>query len=250
MASAPAAIAAARPRASVIAADLHERAAAVRPRDRCPAPGTAPASTKAATRARTAAGSWPLRISSSPTSAASKPSARQRRRIAASRTPDSAIDDPVGGDALAQPGGELGVDRERPQVAVVDADEPRVGGEGGVQLARVVRLDERLEAEVEGGADEAGETARRVEGREQQDGVRAGGPQHGQLPRVHDELLGQDRQGRRGAGRAQVVDRAAEPVRFSTSTEMTAAPPAGRPAPGPRRRGRRPRAPRRRASGA
>ena len=50
---------------------------------------------------------------------------------------------------------------------------------------------------------------------EQQDGVRAGRAQVVELARVDDELLGEDRDRDRRADRAQVVDRAAEPVRLA-----------------------------------
>ena len=123
-------------------------------------PGTGAGGHEAATRASTAAGSragaHELLAHERRVEAEGAPA----RSCAASRTPGFGDDEAVGRDLVAQPDGELGVVRERPQVAVVDADEPRVGGERGVQLARVVRLDERLEAEVEGRADEPRERAR------------------------------------------------------------------------------------------
>ena len=95
---------------------------------------------------------------------AQRPPSAEDRRVADAGLGD---DDAVGRDPLAQPVGEPLVDRQRPQVAVVDADDARVGRQGRVELAGVVRLDERLEAEVErlrgpgdrGGAPDAGPRA-------------------------------------------------------------------------------------------
>jgi hypothetical protein len=56
-----------------------------------------------------------------------------------------------------------------------------------------VRLDQRLEAEIQGVIDQAGQPSLRVEHGEQQHRVGAGGPQDRELARVDDELLGQDR---------------------------------------------------------
>ena len=68
------------------------------------------------------------------------------RRVADPRFGD---DEPVVGHEVPQPAGTVRVDHEGPQVAVVDADQARVGLEREPQLALVVRLDERLEAERE-----------------------------------------------------------------------------------------------------
>ena len=105
------------------------------------------------------------------------------------------------------------------------------GREGALELALVVGLDERLEAEVERGGDEAGQPAGRVEHGEQEDDVRAGRPQERQLARVDDELLGQDREGHRRADGPQVLDRAAEPVRLAEHRDRRR--PAGRVRAGP-----------------
>ena len=56
------------------------------------------------------------------------------------------------------------------------------------------------------GADQAGEAARRVQRGEQQDRVRAGRAQDGQLPRVDHELLGQDRAASSRPAADQVID--------------------------------------------
>ena len=173
--------------------------------------GAAPAATKA----RAAAVGSPARTSASPTSAPSNPSARQRATVRGSRTPDSAIDQPIVGDQVAQAPGALDVDLERPQVAVVEPDQPRPAGERPVELARVVDLDERLQPERQRPLDEARESPGRVEDGEQQHEIGAGGAEERQLDVVDHEVLGEDRDRDRGPHRAQVVDRATEPVRLA-----------------------------------
>ena len=54
-----------------------------------------------------------------------------------------------------------------------------------------------------------------MQDREQQHDVRPGLAQHRELALIDDELLGEDRDRHRGPDRAQVVDRAAEPVRLA-----------------------------------
>ena len=138
--------------------------------------------------------------------------AGDRRGLADARLGD---DQPVVGDVLAQPGCPLDVDVERPQVAVVEPDQAGATGERALQLALVVDLDERLETDLESALDESGEPPRRMEDREQQDEVGAGGTQERQLDFLDHEVLGEDRDGDRRADRPEVVDRAAEPVRFA-----------------------------------
>ena len=154
-------------------------------------------------------------MSASPTSAASNPVARQRAIVDASRTPDSATARRSPGTSVAQPDRPLRVHVERPQVAVVDPDDAGVGREGRVELARVVRLDERLEAEVAGLAHEARETGRRVEDGEQEHEVGPGSPEEVELPGIDDELLREDRDGDGGADGPEVVHGAPEPVRLA-----------------------------------
>ena len=87
-------------------------------------------------------------MSASPTSARVEPErapAGDRRGVADARLGD---DEPVVRDELAQADGPLGVDVERPQVAVVEADQAGAGRERALELALVVGLDERLEAEL------------------------------------------------------------------------------------------------------
>ena len=122
--------------------------------------------------------------------------------------------------------GAIDVDVERPQVAVVEPDEAGPGRERPVELAVVVDLDERLEPELEGLRDEAGQAARRVEDREQQDEVRAGRAEQRQLELLDDEVLGQDRDADRRPDRA--AGRRREPPNQCGShrTEIAGAPPA------------------------
>ena len=84
--------------------------------------------------------------------------ARDGRRLADARLGD---DQPVVRDELAQSRRALDVHVERPQVAVVEPDEPRPGRERGVELPRVVGLDQRLEADLERALDEAARDASR-----------------------------------------------------------------------------------------
>ncbi len=124
-------------------------------------------------------------------------------------------DEPVVGHELAQPRGPVDVDLERAQVAVVEPDQPGAAGEGAVELARVVDLDERLEADLERPLDQPREPLGRMEDREQQDEVGAGRAEHRELDLLDHEVLGQDRDGDGGPDRPQVVDRTAEPVRLA-----------------------------------
>ena len=84
-------------------------------------------------------------------------------------------------------------------------------------------LDQRLQPEVARLGDELGEARRRVEDREQQHEVGAGGAEEVELPGIDDEVLGEDRDGDRGTDRAQVVDRAAEPVRLAQDRDRRGA---------------------------
>ena len=83
------------------------------------------------------------------------PPAGDGRRVADAGLGD---DEPVVGDELAQADGPLHVDVERPQVAVVQADEPRVRRQRPVELPLVVGLDQRLQADLERPVDERRET--------------------------------------------------------------------------------------------
>ena len=82
--------------------------------------------------------------------------ARDGRRVAHARLGD---DEAVVGDERAQAVGPLGIDLERAQVAVVEADEPGIGRERRLELALVVGLDQRLQPELEARARRAGRGA-------------------------------------------------------------------------------------------
>ena len=136
-------------------------------------------------------------------------------------------DEPVVRHELAEPARAVGVHLERPQVAVVDADQAGVGVDREPQLALVVGLHERLEPERQRPLDEVAQAAlARMQDREQQDGVRAGEPQRLELARVDDELLGEDRDARRPRGRARRSSTEPPNQCGSHRTEIAAAPPA------------------------
>ena len=114
-----------------------------------------------------------------------------------------------------QPIGQLGIDLEGAQIPVVDPDQSSIGRKGRVELLLVMGLDERLQAELQGARDEAGEPPGRMEDREEQHEIGTSRPQHRELDLVDDELLGQHRDPNGRPDRAQVVDRPAEPVRLA-----------------------------------
>ena len=140
-------------------------------------------------------------------------------------------DQPVVRDEVAQASGALDVDLERPQVAVVEPDQPRPAGERPVELARVVDFDERLQPDRQRPLDEARESPGGVEDGEQQHEIGAGGAKQRQLDVVDHEVLGEDRDRDRSPHRAQVVDRATEPVRLAQHRDRRRA--AGLVGPGP-----------------
>ena len=69
-------------------------------------------------------------------------------------------DEPVVGHELAQSRRLVDIDLERAQVAVVEPDQPGAAGQGAVQLARIVDLDQRLQADLERPLDQPGEPPR------------------------------------------------------------------------------------------
>ena len=107
----------------------------------------------------------------------------------------------VARDQLAQPHGLLRVHLERPEVAVVDPDEPGVRAQRRLDLPRVVRLHQRLEAEVPCLRRQPGEPRRRMEHREEQDEIGPGSPEEVELPGIDDEVLGEHGDGDRRRGR-------------------------------------------------
>ncbi len=78
-----------------------------------------------------------------------------------------------------------------------------------------MRLDQGLEAEVERPVDEASKGAPRLEDREEEHGIGAGGAEHIELAGVDDELLRQHRHADRGVDGGEIVDGAAEPMRLA-----------------------------------
>ena len=119
-------------------------------------------------------------------------------------------------DAALGDDGDLGRDRgqqreggvqrrlEGLEVAVVDAEQGRREGEGGLDLRRIVHLDQHVHAEVPRERVELGERARVERGDDEQDAVRAERARLEHLPGVDDEVLAQRRQGGGVAGRRQV----------------------------------------------
>ena len=215
MASAPARTAARTPSASVMPQILTDGRRATL----AGSSGCAPAATKA----RTAAAGSSDRTSASPTSAPSNPSARQRRRrrVADPRFGD---DEPVVGHELTQSCGLVDIDLERAQVAVVEPDQPGAGGKGTIQLARVVDLDQRLEADLERPFDQPGESLGRMQDREQQDEVGARRAEHRELDSSTTKSLA--RTGIATAARTARRSSTEPPNQCgSHRTEMAAAPP-------------------------
>ena len=141
-----------------------------------------------------------------------RPPADQRSRLAHARLADH---QPVLRHKRSQSQAVLGVDREGAEVAVVQADEASVGGEGGLELALVVDLDQRLEAELAGKTGEPGQLAGREDAGQQQDDVGSRGAQDGELALVDDELFGEDRERDCRPNGAHVRHGAAEPVGFA-----------------------------------
>ena len=214
IASAPAPIAARRPPDSVMPQIFTNgsRSAAA---GSSAADGGRPASTIAATRARTADGSEPVRISSSPTSAPSKPIARQRRRSA--RLANARLGDH---------------DRGRPERARRSRS-ARSGSTASVRRSRLLSPIRR--ASVASAASSSRSSCASTSGSRPRSRAavtrrrsRAAGCSAAssstrsapaarnlrQLPWVDHELLGQDRDRGRRRTAAQIVERAAEPVRL------------------------------------
>ena len=188
------------------AADLHVAAAGRAAR--APA-GRAPAATNARAAAAGSARAHQRLADERGIEARSRASGR---RSPVSRTPDSATAIRSPGTSsrsrTARSGSTSSVRRSRLLIPTIRAPD----ASGGLELAGVVRLDERLQAEVARLADEPRQALRRVEDREQQDEVGPGSPEEVELPGVDDELLGEHRHGDRGPDGPEVVHRAAEPV--------------------------------------
>ncbi len=204
IASAPAATAASTPAASVTPQILTNGRRATL----AGSSGARPAATNAAAVAAGVA----ERTRASPTSAASKPRARQRATVAGSRTPDSAMTRRSSGTSSRSRAA-----RSRSTSSVRRSRLLRPMTRAALSSARsssrlVMDLDQRLHPELEGPRDESRQPARRMEHREQEHEIGAGRAKHRQLAFVDDELLGEDRNADHGPDRSQVVDRPAEPV--------------------------------------
>ena len=88
-------------------------------------------------------------------------------------------------------------------------------GEGPIHFPSIVRLDERLQADLASPIHEATQRPGRMEAGEQQDEIGTGRPQHRELDLLDDELLGEDRDRDGRAHGAKVRHRATEPVRLA-----------------------------------
>ena len=140
-------------------------------------------------------------------------------------------DEPIVGHQRSEADREARVDGQGPEVPVVDPDQAGVRGDGPGDLGFIVSLDERLEPDLEGPVDELCEAGGFMEHGQEQDEVRAGRPQVGQLDVLDDEVLGEDRDRDGGSHPAQVVDGAAEPVRLAQDGDRAGT--AGLVGPGP-----------------
>ena len=134
------------------------------------------------------------------------------RWCAVSRTPDSAMTRRSPGtrsrSRTARSGSTSSVRRSRLLIPIRRAPVARAA----LDLAGVVRLDERLQAQVPRRRHEPGEALRRVQHRQQEHEVGPGSPEEVELPGIDDELLGQDGHGDGRAHGAQVGHGPAEPV--------------------------------------
>ena len=106
----------------------------------------------------------------------------------------------------------LDIHLQRSEVAIVDPDQPGAGAERRLQLALVVRLDERLQAEVQGSLHEPREAGAAMQDGEEQDEVGARGAEQLELAGLDDELLREHGHGHGRPDGRQVRRRAAEPV--------------------------------------
>ena len=112
------------------------------------------------------------------------------------------------------PGDELelgsAVDRERGEIAGVDAEHGCPERDAAVELLGVVCLDERVEAEPRGDLHQVRDLGVVEIAQQQQRRVGARVPRGLEMLVGREEPLGEERGGRRGACRSQVVPRAAE----------------------------------------
>src|SRR5580704_16494061 len=132
------------------------------------------------------------------------------RQIVGRENAALADDDPVGWNAPRQPlaGGKRRL--EGFQVAVVDADQPRLQPQRAVELIFVMHFDERIHAERGGRRFELGRAGVVDRGHDDQNAVGATSTRLGHLIRIVHEILAQHRQRHGAARRAQMIEMALE----------------------------------------
>ena len=111
--------------------------------------------------------------------------------------------------------GSLRVHLEGPQVAIVDADQARIGCEGDVQLARIMGLHQRLHPEVQHRLNELAQPFRRMQNGKQEHQICARRPETRKLASIDHELLGQHRDAHGSSDATKVLDGPTEPVRLA-----------------------------------
>src|SRR5580698_1577819 len=121
-----------------------------------------------------------------------------------------ADDDPAGRNLPRQPlaGGKRR--RKSFEVAVVDADQPRLQAQRALELLFVMHFDERVHAERGCGRFQLGRASIVDRGHDDQDAIGTISARFGHLIGVVHEILAQHRQRHGGARRAQVIEMALE----------------------------------------
>ncbi len=121
-------------------------------------------------------------------------------------------DDPITRGTRDQPQLAGAIDVERGEVACIDSDHARVERHRALELLGVVRLDERLEAEL-GRAHEKFTDGRVVQvAQDQQNGIGTGVAGGSQVRLGREEAFGEERKRGGGTRRAKVVPGATEPL--------------------------------------
>ena len=143
-----------------------------------------------------------------------------------------------------KPLGHGEIDLERAQVAIVDAEDRRAEGERPPHLAFVMRLDQSVHAEPPGHRQDLGRLGIVEQRQDDENGVGAVEPGFGNLARVDDEVLGEDRAVEDPPHRAQILERAAEIGAVGEDADRVrgagiGAPPGRRARPPPRSRRRK-----------
>ena len=164
----------------------------------------------AVTRSATAWRGSPAVTRPSPTRTASAPAAAYAIRSCGPRTPDSATLTTSEGSPGAIRSKVDAVDLQRGQVAGVDPDHRRAGGQRAVGLGLGVHLDQRGHAERLDPLEQADERVLLERGDDEQDDVGAVRPGLVHLVAGDDEVLAQHRHVDGGAHRVEVGLRAAE----------------------------------------